>query len=59
MKKYILSLLTCILLIPAFTTCNMLDEVNYGSPTTEDMLANERKEWSLNSLRTRTNSKKS
>jgi len=41
MKKYILSLLTCILLIPAFTTCNMLDEVNYGSPTTEDMLANE------------------
>ena len=41
MKKYILSLLTCILLIPAFTTCNMLDEVNYGSPTVEEMTADE------------------
>ena len=41
MKKYILSFLTCILLIPAFTTCNMLDEVNYGSPTKEELTSNE------------------
>lgn len=41
MKKYILSILSCLILIPVFTTCNMLDEVNYGSPTVEEMTANE------------------
>ena len=42
MKKMIFSALICAMLIPAFTSCeDMLEEVNYGNPTTEEMTQNE------------------
>ncbi len=42
MKKIILYILTPFLLLPMFTSCeSMLEEVNYGNPTVNDMLTNE------------------
>lgn len=40
MKKIIYSFAAAALLLPA-SSCNMLDEVNYGNPTVEDMMADE------------------
>lgn len=41
MKKMIFSALVCALMIPAFTSCkDMLEEVNYGNPTTEELTKN-------------------
>ena len=42
MKKIILSISAACLLIAAAVSCDsMLDEVNYGNPTTEEMMTNE------------------
>lgn len=42
MKKYLIYVLVTVLYLPVFTSCEgMLDEVNYGNPTMEDMLQNE------------------
>lgn len=41
MKKIIMSALLCAMMAPLFVSCHMLDEENYGNPTTEDMLAKE------------------
>ena len=41
MKKIIAFLLVAVLTIPLFTSCEgMLDEKNYGNPTTEEMMSN-------------------
>lgn len=41
MKKIISFLLVVVLTLPLFTSCEgMLDEKNYGNPTTEDMMSN-------------------
>ena len=36
-----MSALLCALMAPLFVSCHMLDEKNYGNPTTDDMLAKE------------------
>ena len=41
MKKILMSALLCALMAPLFVSCHMLDEKNYGNPTTDDMLAKE------------------
>lgn len=41
MKKFIMSALLCAMIVPFFVSCHMLDEKNYGNPTTDDMLAKE------------------
>jgi len=41
MKKIVMSALLCAMMAPLFVSCHMLDEKNYGNPTTDDMLAKE------------------
>ncbi len=41
MKKTMIYALLCMMALPVFNSCNMLEEENFGKPTTEEMLKNE------------------
>ena len=42
MKKIIIALMAAVLALPLFTSCDkMLEEKNYGNPTTADLMTNE------------------
>ena len=41
MKKIFKYALACAIVLPIFSACNMLEEENFGKPTTDQMLQNE------------------